>query len=72
MFVDRLKTVIKQNKKKLSGSFTPVPEIISTDRMNICRSCEFLFKPTNSCKKCGCFMNVKTKMIHATCPIGKW
>ena len=37
-----------------------------------CEKCEFLFKPTSSCKKCGCFMKVKTKVAHASCPVGKW
>lgn len=44
----------------------------SEKRLNICKGCEFLFTPTNQCKKCGCFMNIKTKMFHASCPIGKW
>ena len=24
------------------------------------------------CKKCGCFMKEKTKLAHASCPVGKW
>jgi len=41
-------------------------------RLEICRPCENLFKPTFSCKKCGCFMKIKTKLEEATCPEGKW
>ena len=41
-------------------------------RWDECQKCEFLLKPTNSCKKCGCFMKVKTKIATASCPIGKW
>lgn len=41
-------------------------------RMNICKSCEHFFKPTSQCKKCGCLMNLKAKLPHATCPIGEW
>tara|TARA_R100000008_G_C3490541_1_gene118490 strand:- start:105 stop:326 length:222 start_codon:yes stop_codon:yes gene_type:complete len=37
-----------------------------------CQSCEYLFKPTGTCKKCGCFMKLKTKLKNAKCPIGKW
>ena len=37
-----------------------------------CEKCEFLIKPTNNCKKCGCFMKVKTRVATASCPIGKW
>jgi len=42
------------------------------DRWSLCQSCEYLFKPTGTCKKCGCFMKVKTKLAKAKCPIGKW
>ena len=47
-------------------------EDIVNKRLDICKSCEFLFKPTNTCKKCGCFMNAKTKIATQRCPIGKW
>jgi hypothetical protein len=41
-------------------------------RYSICTSCEEFFKPTHQCKKCGCFMNVKTKLEASKCPLGKW
>ena len=41
-------------------------------RMDICNSCPELIKATKQCKKCGCFMAIKTKMAHASCPLGKW
>ena len=41
-------------------------------RMAICRECEFFFKPTANCKKCGCFMKIKTKLALKKCPIEKW
>ena len=41
-------------------------------RMEICNGCEFLFKPTGSCKKCGCFVSKKTRVATVACPIGKW
>jgi len=46
--------------------------MIYSKRMDICRKCEYLFTPTNTCKKCGCFMDIKTKLKEAYCPIGKW
>jgi hypothetical protein len=42
------------------------------ERFEICKACPELIKLTKQCKKCGCFMAVKTKMQEATCPIGKW
>lgn len=41
-------------------------------RLSTCEKCEFLFKPTFSCKKCGCFMKIKAKIDSMNCPIGKW
>lgn len=41
-------------------------------RLEICNSCEFLTKLTKQCKKCGCFMEFKSKLKNAGCPIGKW
>jgi hypothetical protein len=45
---------------------------IRNERLNICKGCEHLFKPTRTCKKCGCFMAAKTWLKHAHCPEDKW
>lgn len=49
-----------------------VSEDIASHRMSICKQCPFLFKFTKQCRKCGCFMEAKTKLPNAECPIGKW
>ena len=40
-------------------------------RMRICKSCPYL-QTMNRCQLCGCFMNAKTRMENAGCPINKW
>ena len=45
---------------------------ISDARLDICKSCPELIRFTGQCKKCGCFMKIKTRLQGATCPIGKW
>jgi hypothetical protein len=45
---------------------------LSEERMEICRSCPELIKLTSQCKKCGCFMSIKTRYEAAKCPLGKW
>jgi hypothetical protein len=45
---------------------------VRDERLNICMSCEHLVKFTKQCKKCGCFMAIKTKIGPAECPVGKW
>lgn len=41
-------------------------------RLEICKQCDFYRHATNQCKKCGCFMKLKTTLANAKCPIGKW
>lgn len=45
---------------------------ISENRMSICRACPELISITSQCKKCLCFMEAKTKLELASCPLGKW
>lgn len=47
-------------------------EEIRGARYKTCLGCERLFKPTRTCKECGCFMSLKTWLKHAECPLGKW
>jgi len=42
------------------------------DRQTICRECSELIKPVWTCKQCGCFMKIKTRLDHAVCPLEKW
>jgi len=45
---------------------------VAADRYSICKGCPQFIKLSKQCKKCGCFMHLKTKLEEATCPIGKW
>jgi hypothetical protein len=49
-----------------------IETIESKKRMDICLECDHLIKLTKQCKECGCFMNLKTKLDNAKCPLGKW
>jgi len=44
----------------------------ATARLDICKGCERFVKNTQQCLECGCFMNLKTKLKLATCPLHKW
>lgn len=54
----------------------PATEYVSEEdaktRLDICKACPRLIKATNQCKECGCFMNLKTKLADASCPLHKW
>jgi hypothetical protein len=48
------------------------PEELAQYRLEICKGCEHFSKLSLRCKKCGCFMKLKTQLEKAYCPIGKW
>lgn len=41
-------------------------------RLTICNDCEWFNARLVKCKKCGCFMKLKSTLKAASCPIGKW
>ena len=41
-------------------------------REKICAGCDRLFKPTWTCKECGCFMKIKVRIAAQHCPLDKW
>ncbi len=45
---------------------------VQSERISACISCEHFIKMTHQCKKCGCFMDLKTWIKKSKCPIGKW
>ena len=49
-----------------------VPNEVYEDRITICKSCVFYFKPTGTCKDCGCFMKIKARLAPMECSQKKW
>ena len=49
-----------------------VTEGVAKNRFAICLSCSELTPHTHQCKKCGCFMALKTKLVVSKCPLQKW
>lgn len=45
---------------------------LAKSRMDICKSCPELIPVLDQCKRCGCFMALKTTLKVSKCPIGKW
>lgn len=45
---------------------------VAAARYEVCSHCPELTEHTKQCKKCMCFMVLKTKLKHAKCPLGKW
>ena len=49
-----------------------VPNEIYKERIKICKSCVYYFKPTGNCKVCLCFMKVKARIAPMSCPKKYW
>jgi hypothetical protein len=49
-----------------------VTKIEQQSRMAICKECPFFISITQQCTKCGCFMQAKTLLPDAECPVHKW
>ncbi len=45
---------------------------IYKERLDTCRGCDEYFKPTGSCKVCGCFMRIKASISIMECPKEYW
>lgn len=41
-------------------------------RLSICNQCPWFNKKMQQCRKCGCFMSLKTTLKKAKCPVGNW
>ena len=63
--LDRLRNLANEITNDLSIASDAVIE----ERIAISESCEFYIKSTTNCKKCGCFMKIKTKFKGLSCPI---
>jgi len=62
--------MLASSRNAIMGKPVFVSQEIASDRYSMCLSCEHLHE--ERCKLCGCFMEKKTKIASATCPINKW
>jgi hypothetical protein len=56
----------------LKPSSPRASDAVINTRLEICSGCEFFSPRMSRCKKCKCFMKLKTELLHARCPIGRW
>jgi hypothetical protein len=45
---------------------------LAEERMKMCRVCPHFKSIAHQCDLCGCFLDLKTKLLAASCPIDKW
>ena len=49
-----------------------VDQMTREERYDICKECPHFKPKLKRCEVCGCFMKLKTKLMFARCPEGKW
>jgi hypothetical protein len=59
-------------KAAAAGEKIVVSALEQDRRLAICRGCEFFVKAKASCSKCGCYLNLKTRLETEHCPISRW
>lgn len=47
-------------------------EDLAKSRLTECEACDQFGRLARQCNLCGCFMDIKTKMLEASCPAEKW
>jgi hypothetical protein len=45
---------------------------LKVERLKLCDACQHFSKVLRKCKLCGCWMELKAKLLEARCPIDKW
>lgn len=58
--------------KLMNGELPALAEgELGGERLKMCETCEH-FSKLRQCKLCNCWMDLKVKILHASCPVGKW
>lgn len=65
-------SVVRNIKSVAAGNNLKISDLDAQNRLKICQGCEFFESAANRCRKCGCFMSVKTYLKAERCPVGKW
>jgi hypothetical protein len=45
---------------------------LKAERLKVCEGCPQFKQLARQCDLCGCFMDIKTKLLEASCPIDRW
>ena len=57
-------------KDTVKGNVEFAGQDLHKRRIDVCNVCDY--NKVRTCTKCGCFIDIKTKLVKSTCPMGKW
>lgn len=71
---------VGQQAKNLFGSVSNfiksgmhiAEESIYQKRLEVCNNCEWFDHEAERCRKCGCFVKIKARLMSDKCPLNKW
>ena len=70
---DKVGNFITSSLRHVAEGLPKASEEEKERRLEICRGCEFFDNDKHpKCKKCGCFLNIKTSWAGESCIIKKW
>lgn len=66
-------TLKKIARDMLAGKLpVAAKEDLVKQRLEVCKQCPEFTKLSRQCKLCGCFMDLKAKILEAECPQNLW
>lgn len=45
---------------------------LTAERLKVCNECPSFKRMARQCEICGCFIDLKIRILNASCPIDKW
>jgi hypothetical protein len=72
MSANLIQTAKEVAKDVMAGNNILSDDVEINRRKEICKACEHIMSQGFLCSKCGCFMEAKTRILAAKCPIAKW
>lgn len=59
-------------KDVLTGKLVLSEAELAAERLKVCTECPSFQRLSRQCALCHCFLDLKTKILSASCPINKW
>ena len=56
----------------IKGELVLSSEELAAERLKVCTKCPAFRKLARQCSLCNCFMDMKTKILDASCPKDLW
>ena len=56
----------------MQGKLVLAQDELAAERIKVCQTCSEFTKFSRQCRLCNCFMDMKTKILDASCPINHW